>query len=258
MKVIYGFKQMDEHYKPFNEDFVRLAKLSVKSAKKYYKTKFYCDSKSLEFFNDNEIFFDEVVVINDFIDDFPTQFPISKIYGMMNETEPFILLDFDVVLLEEINPTHTITYGHPEVQLVDKFIGLDVLLYTHEHYLKPFNEHIRKYFNNEDLSKVDWITYPSFCLVAVKNPMIIKSIYKNIIETISKEDISMIPPMLFEQFLCHQQIIKHNVDYGFLSLNHYYNDGDFDPIKMISKKYVHLHINKKNIKEEITFLEGII
>ena len=55
MIAIFAFKITPGHYKPLNDDFIRLAKLSVKSAKKYYKTKFYCDNDSLIFFNKHGI-----------------------------------------------------------------------------------------------------------------------------------------------------------------------------------------------------------
>ena len=63
MVAIYSFKKFDGHYKPINDDFLRLAKLSVKSAKKYYKTRFYSDQESFDFFTENGIIFDEFVWI---------------------------------------------------------------------------------------------------------------------------------------------------------------------------------------------------
>jgi hypothetical protein len=260
MVAVYSYKMRYKHYKPLNDEFVRLAKLSVQSVKKYYKTKFYCDKESLTFFTDNGIFFDEVIILENDLHDHPTIFSISKIYAMMYETEPYLLLDFDVVLLEELHPSHTITYGHPEVQINQKYVGLDSLLFTYDHYIKPFNEHIRKYFNNEDLSKIDWLTYPSFCVVMVQNPHLISEIYKNIFDKLSNEDISKIPSELLEQFLCHQNIVKHKVDFGYLSYDHYEN-GDhvkFNMMNMLSKKYVHLNINNQKIKDELIYLEKII
>jgi hypothetical protein len=178
----------------------------------------------------------------------------------MNQREPYVLLDFDVVLLEELIPIHTITYGHPEIQLNRKYVGLDTLLYTNNVYLNPFNEHIRKYFNNEDISKFDWLIYPSFCLVMVQNPILVSEIYKEIFNTISKEDMRKIPTELIEQFLCHQYVVKYKVDYGFLSTDHYINHEniEFNLMDMISKKYLHLNINNKKIHNEITYLESII
>jgi hypothetical protein len=258
MKAIYAFKIFKGHYKPLNENFINLAKLSVKSAKKYYKTKFYCDQESLDFFTENDIIFDEIVIMDNFVNDYPNQSSISKIYAMMNESEPYILLDFDTVLLEELYTPYTITYGHPEVNLNMSYVNVGGISYVNDFYIIPFNENIKKYYNQDDLSKFNWALYPSFCLVIVKNPTIMSTIFKTLFSLISKEDMSRIPPMLIEQFLSHQYIIKHKVDFGFITQDHYYNDGDFSGLELITKKYVHLHINKKMIKDEIKYLENII
>jgi hypothetical protein len=94
----------------------------------------------------------------------------------------------------------------------------------------------------------------------VKNPLLISRIYKNLFDKISLEDIERIPPTLLEQFLCHQEVIKNDVDFAFLSTDHYINgDGiEFNEMDMISKKYVHLNINNKKINDEIIYLESII
>ena len=258
MIAIFAFTIIPDHYKPLNDDFIRLAKLSVKSAKKYYKTKFYCDRKSLAFFAEHGIFFDEVVIINGFVNDYPTVYSISKIYAMMNETEPYILLDFDTVLLEKLESTHTITYGQPETDFNVPHISADSISFVYDFYVKPFNDHIKKYYSQEELSNFNWLLYPCFCLVMVKNPIILKDIFNKLFDLIDKEDIGRITPSLLEQFLSHQYIIKNKVDFGFITHDQYYNPGDFNALQLISKKYVHLHINNKIITDEIAYLEEII
>lgn len=260
MIAVYAYTHKDHHYKPLNEDFFRLAKLSVKSSKKYYKTRFYCDEISLKLFNENEVFFDEVVMVSDFVKEYPTVSSISKIYAMMHQQEPYLLLDFDTILLEKISSTHTITYGHPEVQINEKYNGLDTMLYTFDRYIKPFNDHVRKYFTNDELLKIDWLTYPSFCIVMVKTPLIMKNIYDEIFNMLDKEVIKNITSELLEQFLSHQKVLKYKVDYGFLSRDHYEN-GDhvnFNVMNMITKKYVHLNINNSKIKDELIYLENTL
>lgn len=258
MTAIFAFKMINNHYKPINDNFIRLAKLSVNSAKKYYKTKIYCDIESINFFNSVHILFDEVVIINEFINDYQNQYSIAKIYAMMKETEPYILMDFDVVLLEKLVSPHTITYGHPEISINRNHINTDEIIWVHDFYVKPFNEHIRKYYNNDELSKINWTTYPSFCVVMVKNPLIMSNNFKTIFSLIGKEDINKITPTLLEQFLSHQYILKYNVDFGFITEHPYYNGDKFDKLKLISNKYVHLHINKEMISDELNCLEEII
>lgn len=258
MIAIFAFTIIPDHYKPLNEDFIRLARLSVKSAKKFYKTKIYCDAKSLMFFSEHGIFFDQVVKIDSFVDDYPDHYSISKIYAMMNETEPYILLDFDTVLFEKIESTHTITYGQPETDLSRKHINADAISFVYDFYVKPFDNHIKKYYNQYELGQFNWTLYPCFCLVMVKNPIIMQDIFKIIFNLISKEDIARITPSLLEQFLSHQYVIKHGVDFGFVTHDQYFNPGDFNSLELISKKYAHLHINDKMIKDELNYLEEII
>lgn len=260
MIAIYSYKKCVNHYKPLNDDFMRLARLSVKSAKKYYKTRFYCDQESYDLFSENGILFDEVVFMGDFVDKYPNQFSISKIHAMMYETEPYIMLDFDVVLFERLEPKNTVTYGHPEVQITHDYVGLDTLLYTYDFYIKPFNTYIRKYYTDNEILEMDWITYPSFCVIMVKNPLLVSEIYVEIFNKLSLEDIESIPPTLLEQFLCHQGLVKNKADFGFLSNEHYINgdDVEFNMLNMISKKYAHLNINNKKINDELIYLESII
>jgi hypothetical protein len=262
MKVIFAFTSVTNHYKPLNNDFLKLAKLSVKSASKFYKTKIYCDTKSLNIFNENNITFDEVILIDDFIKDYTdnylntNQYSISKIYAMMQESEPYILMDLDVVLFEKLESTHTITYGQPELR-INEYLGTRQLEWVNKSYLNPFSL-IKGHFSDEEIGEFDWITYPSFCVIMVKNPLFVSETYNKILNKIPKKDVLKITPTLLEQFLFHQSVIKHMVDFGFFISNIYYSETVSDFMSLISQKFVHLNINKQTIKEEIEYLEKIV
>jgi len=261
MTAIFAFKIIHNHYKPINDDFIRLAKLSVKSAKKFYKTKIYCDLNSHIFFQQNNILFDEVIIINEFIDDYPTQFSIPKIYAMIKETEPYILMDLDVVLFEKLESIHTITYGYPEVNLNREHVDMHMVNWAQDAYIKPFVNNIKKYYNDQELTIMNWSIYPCFCVVIVKNPIIMSTIFKTIFKLIDNKDIHEITPTLLEQFLSHQYIIKYGIDFGFICKGATDNPHDlnsFDRLAFISNKFVHLHINKPIISEQLNFLEEII
>lgn len=257
MIAVFAFKKMKEHYKPFDQYFERLARLSVKAASKYYRTKLYADKDSVKYLNSIGLEFDQTVIVEEFIHDYENQYSIAKIYAMMKETEPYVVLDFDTILLEKIETTHTITYGHPELKIDTNFCNVDGMIYAHNMYVKPFNDHVRKYYTNM-LDKFNWSLYPSFCLVVVKNPLIMSTVFETIFKTISKEDIERITPTLLEQFLSHQYLVKNNVDFGFLSYYHYFNDGEFDKEKILMNKYVHIHHHRENVKQEVEYLETIV
>jgi hypothetical protein len=257
MKAIYGFTMMPNHYKPMNDEFIRLARLSVASIKKYYNTKFYCDKKSLNFFTENGITFDEVVIINQFSEEYVNHYSISKIYAMMNETEPYILFDFDVVLFEKLESKHTITYGQPEL-IIGEYLGHRQLQWINKAYLTSFNDYAKEHFTEDEINAMDWLTYPSFCVLMVKNPSFVNQVYKEIFSKIPKKDILRITPTLLEQFLFHQYVIKHMVDFGFFVSNIYYNEGSSDFMSLTAQKFVHFNINKETIKEELEYLEKIV
>ena len=266
MKVVFGFSNFVGHYKPLNDDFFDLAKLAVKSAKKYYSTKIYCDNISLNLFNEKGITFDEVIIIDEFIINFTdnyeyntNQYSISKIYAMMHETEPYILMDFDVVLMEKLESTHSITYGQPEEMFEKEHISLNQLMWAYESYITPFNTHMKKYFNEEQINGFNWSTYPSFCVLMVKIPNFVSTVFKEIMGLIPREEIFNIPPTLLEQFIFHQYVIKNKVDFGFF-IPHIYKDysSNFDTVGVISQKFVHLHTNLKDVRKNIDHLANII
>jgi hypothetical protein len=264
MKAIFCFNKVHYHYKPINNDFLKLAKLSVKSAKKYYKTKFYGDRVSLNYFNNNDITFDEVVIINDdYISQYKNIYSISKIFAMMNEIEPYILLDFDVILLEKLESNHTITYGQPEIVL-DVGATIDDFNWAYNSYINPFEKYVRQYYPNEEVINFKWSVYPSFCALMVNNPLFVSDTYKSIFNRLPKEIINQITPTLFEQLLLHQNVLIYNVDFGFfIERNNYYNNNNnekygLDHIKLSSQKFVHCNINKENIKDHLNYLELII
>lgn len=259
MIAVFAFKFIHDHYKPLNDNFIRLAKLSVLSAKKFYKTKIYCDEDSFQFFTKNEIFFDEVIIIKEFINDYPNHYSIAKIYAMLMETQAYILMDFDVVLLKKINlEKKQIIYAHPEINLNQEYLDLNAITYTYSSYVKPFIDYIKKYFNSEELSIMNWSIYPCFCIVIVRNPEIMSSIFKQIFKLIDKSDINKITPTLLEQFLSHQYIIKQNIDFGFLNeINPDDNGVFFDKLKLLANKYVHLDINKPLINDKLNCLEEV-
>jgi hypothetical protein len=93
----------------------------------------------------------------------------------------------------------------------------------------------------------------------VKNPNFVSSIFKEIMGLIPKEEIFNIPPTLLEQFIFHQYVIKNKVDFGFF-IPHIYKDysSNFDAVGVISQKFVHLHVNLKDVRKNIDHLANII
>jgi hypothetical protein len=131
---------------------------------------------------------------------------------------------------------------------------MNELDWVNKQYHTPFNLYLKEFYN--DGSYFDWSTYPCFCIVYVNNPLLISSIYKDIFNRLPIETIEQIPPVLLEQFLCHQYILKYKTDFGFFSDN-ISIDNDFKLLDLVSKKYLHININNLNSKSIIKELETI-
>ena len=100
MKAIFTFKKIDGHYKPRDERFVQMAKLSVLSASRFYKTKLYTDTYGKYFFESRGIKFDEVEILES-IDKYKGGLEvIPKIYTLLEQTEPYIHINLETIIFE--------------------------------------------------------------------------------------------------------------------------------------------------------------
>ena len=98
MKLIWTYSSKLNRSKQIkDEDILSLYKTSIELGKQYHFTRVYTDKSSKDFF---ERLVDEVVVLPDnfeyyFLDDI-------KFYVMVNETEPFTLIDGDLFLYQAL------------------------------------------------------------------------------------------------------------------------------------------------------------
>lgn len=261
MNAIYSFKEFPEHNKPINNNFYDLAKISIKSAKKYYNTVLYCDMEVYNKFTENGLIFDKVVILDEITNYQGRLYCYPKICAMMQQTEPYIMLDFDSVILEKIETTHTITYGYYEVDL-NKHINSHGLMWAVYHHLELF-EKIKHLFPLNETINYDWTTYPNFSVLVVKNPFIISHIYKTILNTIPSEELEKLTPTFVEQFMCYQYVKMYGVDYGVLVDNMFEHDyniycDDFKIERFISKKYQHVHLHDLKLDKILGLFNQII
>ena len=63
-KPVKNYKGKNIHYKPLNDSFFKLARLSVQTISRYYKTYFYTDFDTAKLFRENGLLFDEVIILN--------------------------------------------------------------------------------------------------------------------------------------------------------------------------------------------------
>ena len=161
-RAIYSYKLIENYWKGQSDEFFKLAALSVKLAKRHYRNvAFYTDRKTERKFKEYGIEFDEVIYLDSFKNVNEHTYGLSKIYAMMEQVEPYVILDFDTLLFENIQTPHTITYGYKEGE--PENIG--GTRYINRYYLQPYEE-----LKDKIDIQLDWLTFPNNSFVAVKNP----------------------------------------------------------------------------------------
>lgn len=215
MIAIYSYKRFKHHYKPLDETFFKVAACSVKSVSKHYKTKLYTDNYGAYLFESKGITFDEVIV-DDEIEKYDGQlYCMPKIISMMKQEEDYVHVDFDTIIFEKIYSPHTITYAYWDLDFSNnpKTDQFSSMLY---HYYDPYKKYVENVFEEELEPK--WLRVPNHSFFMVKNPTLVKKVYEEILDKIPDSILKICDsPMLIEQFLFFQYILKNNVDFGFVN-----------------------------------------
>lgn len=216
--VIYSYKKINNHGKSISTEFIQLARLSVESSNRFYKTKLYCDTESKLFFESHQIPFNEIIVLDDLNNYNGSVFSIPKIISMMEETEPYIHLDFDTVILNKIKYKENICFGYPEVQIHPSF-NWKQIKYVYDAYITPFLKYTE---NKKELSETllwNFDNIPNHGIMYVDNPSIIKNAYKEILSDFGdivndKKPIDGLAQYI-EQFSLKKYLEKNKISYGF-------------------------------------------
>jgi hypothetical protein len=220
VKAIFAYKIFENYWKPKDDYFWTVARLSVEYASKFYRTCLYADTKTQKILSANGLEFDEFV---DSTELFKTvtehSYGMTKVLTMIEQTEPYIILDLDTVIFSAVNSTSHICYGHKEINLeAIKPVGDKIpdLYYLEEYYKRPYERFKLKY--DLQLRDINWNYFPSNSLILVNSPFLVSQIYTEILELMS-EDIFMVPPpytvQFYEQFLFYNFFnhLKLEVDF---------------------------------------------
>jgi hypothetical protein len=257
MNAIYSYKPVVDingnysHYKPLDPNFFKLAKKSVESVSKFYKTTFYTDNQTHELFKKNHVFFDEVVILDALENKKLMNYALPKIYAMLEQEQPFIMFDFDTIISEELTCDYDITYAYYEVDLTENFNPSNIK-WIMEAYLTPFQNKISGYYDLNFVNSMDWRRYPNFSVLMVKDVFYIKQFYLDLFERVPLNVIETTSATLIEQFIFHQFVMLNGLTYGtFLK--------SYTDVKKIKKeKIYHLNINEVEIDSVINIIEGFI
>lgn len=242
MKVLYSLEKFENHYRKFDNNFYKLAKLSVELSSRLYPTKFVGTQDSLDNLNNNNIFFDEYEIIDTSIEYSDSIYSMPKIKAMMLQTEPFLSLDFDSILLNKFDSNFEFCFGFWEIYMHDN-LRYEHIEYVYNSYINPFKTHIIDRFTEYELSMFNWSYYPNFSFFLCKNPIKLKNIYDDIFERIDTQTLKLLSTGLVEQFIPVQllKIMGTEVENLYESTT----PNDINIIKnKINNKRICFHLNK--------------
>ena len=249
-KAVYAYKLYGQHYKPLDQSFFDVARLSVFFAKKFYTTVLHCDSYTKNELERNDVFFDEYVLHDDWPEiNTSSQSGIYKVLVVSQQTDPFVLLDLDTIIFAPIVSTADITYGFAETS--SDYMTTGNFEYVYEYYYKSYiaNKH-----------KIDiplyWSTFPNNSLVAFKNAAISNFAAHRILNL--NLDFKKSSAQFYEQFLLYNFMrfydakisflqknlhdlsgynIYQHMGRGFIHLSDYYKDSGKKLMKELSEGY---------------------
>jgi hypothetical protein len=217
MKAVFAYKILENFWKPRDDYFFKLAKVSVDYASNLYPTVLYSDKNTFDILKQNNIIFDEFVDCTEFFSIVQANtYALPKVLVMSIINYPYIMLDLDTILFEKINTSHSVTFGYKEVDLSENYplhTHKKVLEYISIYYEKPF-EHFTT-FNQKVLKSYDWSVMPSNSLVIVNNPNLVMDLYKKIIKLINGK-YEFYTVQFYEQFLFYNFLNEYKADFGFV------------------------------------------
>lgn len=271
VKAIFAYKNLNRFWKPKDEYFWKLARLSVRAASKFYTTVLYSDSETKDLLREKGIKFDEYQSASETFNLVTEHtYGLAKVCAMIDQTSPYITLDLDTVLLSKPYSSAHIMYGHKEIDMsVNKPIP-DMktdLEYLERYYGDSFDileqdNILVQYFG---IKSFDWRTYPSNSFMLVNSPELIKGVYEEILLKLG-HDLKIVPPkytvQFYEQFLFYNLLRKHNADIEFI-YNKPPGTTNLDNITLndiLSFKYLHLdkYDRDSNVKKIIDLLENTL
>lgn len=226
MEAVYTFKKL-QHYKPFDNTFFRLAKLSIHSAKQFYSTVLYTDDKSLKFLSAGGLVFDRVVLLDSIAEYKGNNYALPKILTMIERKDPYIHLDFDSILIDKPESKEPVSFPFPEpnLKMLDTHNPYE---FIYKSYVKCFVEHIMDKIDYEKQKILVWDVFCNNSALLVNTPEIVSEIYSEIINDFIPDKIEAIVPTAIEQQYLLSFLHHYNISYDFRE--------DTDKFKVIDYK----------------------
>lgn len=250
MKVIYTFKKFKHILNIENPIFLDMARLSVQHSRKFYKTELYCDEASKNFFYDHDVKFDNVFVLDE-IENYDGEiYAIPKMITYSKQTEPYIHLDFDTIILRYLTFDKDVTFGYYD----EDYSPYTIIKYSpfvYNTYINSFENYVKNYYAPDEYLQWRWMKFPNNSLFAVNDYIFVSQSYSEILERL--KDVTLLPDsetnigQFIEQFLIVSYLDSNKKTYGSVyKTNPIKILKDSNTDKLNKFKFIHLQ-NYKNL-----------
>jgi len=270
MDIIYSYKRILYNKKELTPAFWNMAKLSVTYANRFYNTILYCDTKTQELFEKNDIPIGEFRILDDIENYQGVIYPMPKFYGLIdycekNPNKPFFHIDLDTVIINKLTePKETIAFSHPEINL-KKRVTPSVIEFLQRSYIKPY-----EMLNlAEQIGEYNFSFVPNYNIIYIKNGRLAKKYLEELVGIISKNKVILSKTLgdvleagvsqLLEQYTFYHLLKRDEIKTGLYSKfgtfdfldgyvrlgNNIIEDDKIDIIQL--QKYDYLHLNSYDV-----------
>jgi hypothetical protein len=249
MKVIYTFKKFKNIPNIENPIFLDMARLSVQYSKMFYKTELYCDEKSKKFFDKNNIKFDNVFVLDEIENYDGEMYTIPKMITYSKQTEPYIHLDFDTIVLKHLTFNKSVTFGYHDEDY-SQYINIKYSPFVYNTYINTFENHIKNYYDPNEYLQWRWMKFTNNSLFAVNDYIFVSNTYSEILERL--KDVTLLPDpeinigQFLEQFLIVSYLDSHKKNYDCLYKK--------NPLEVLKESNPYKLDNVFNIPNKLKFI----
>lgn len=204
MKIVQSF--VPTNYQQDLELYLKLTEISVNSILNFYnEVVLYTTPEIAKMVRERKIKYTEIntTLFRD-INIESGNYAVPKILCYLEQTSPFIHIDYDVVLLSKLKCSQDFAIGYYDFDFINRTIKLDELNTLQNYYIEDFKK-IHPLLLYEIQRVVDFRLLPNFSIFAVNNVTLCKSIFK---QTLSfyRENLDIFKnlkhgPSMLEQFL---------------------------------------------------------
>ena len=198
-----------------------MAKVSALMAGKHYTTELWTDKAGEEMFRSAGVKYDKVVVVPELERYVGEVYSMPKIIVMMKQVEPYIHIDFDTIILNELVTGTTTAFAYPAVDMRND-IRSGPLDYLFDTYFYAFDTHFKDVFTEKEINEFDWSIIPNCNIIYAKNPHLIAQAYEYIIgkvgELANMDKMEKGVPQFIEEFMIIQYLKSSYFDWSFLEV----------------------------------------